>query len=53
MASGGLHQTGLQNKWFAPIENELLSKPQSNSVDVRRQLISAAKIVDNFVFSKN
>ena len=40
-------------KWFVPIKNELLSKPQSNSVDVRRQLISAAKIVDNFVFSKN
>ena len=32
-----------KNKWFAPIENELLSKPQSNSVDVRRQLISAIK----------
>ena len=39
-------------KWFKPIKNELLSKPQSNSVDVRKQLISAAKIVESFVTSK-
>jgi hypothetical protein len=39
-------------KWFVPIKNELLSKPQSNSVDVRKQLISAAKIVESFITSK-
>ena len=32
--------------------NELLSKPQSNSVDVRKQLISAAKIIELFKSSK-
>jgi len=32
-------------KWLEPIKNELLSKPQSNSADVRKQLNSAAKIV--------
>jgi hypothetical protein len=39
-------------KWFVPIKNELLSKPQYNSVDVRKQLISAAKIVESFITSK-
>ena len=39
-------------KWFSQMENELLSKPQSNSVDVRKQLISAAKIVESFITSK-
>ncbi|MBR2292085.1 MAG: hypothetical protein IJ868_07225 [Prevotella sp.] len=40
-------------KWFVPIKNELLSKPQSNSVDVRKQLISAAKIVNNSETAKD
>ena len=39
-------------KWFIPIKNELLSKPQSNSVDVRKQLISAAKIIEKFKSAK-
>ena len=34
--------------WFLPLKNELLSKPQYNSVDVRKQLISAAKIIESF-----
>ena len=38
--------------WFKIIENELQSKPQYNSVDVRKQLISAAKIVESFISSK-
>ena len=38
--------------WFKKIENELQSKPQYNSVDVRKQLISAAKIVESFITSK-
>ena len=33
--------------WFLTIENELQSKPQYNSVDVRKQLISAAKIIES------
>ena len=40
-------------KWFLPMKNELLSKPQSNSVDVRKQLISAAKIIDSFESTKD
>ena len=39
--------------WFLTIENELLSKPQYNSVDVRKQLISAAKIIESFISSKD
>lgn len=31
-----------EEKWFNQIKNELLSKPQSNSVDVRKQFISDA-----------
>lgn len=34
--------------WLEPIKKELLSKPQYNSADVRKQLKSAAKIVNNF-----
>jgi len=41
-----------EEKWFIQIKNELLSKPQSNSVDVRKQLISAAKIIELFKSSK-
>jgi hypothetical protein len=41
-----------EEKWFNQIKNELLSKPQSNSVDVRKQLISAAKIIELFKSSK-
>ena len=41
-----------KDKWFNKIKNELLSKPQSNSVDVRKQLISAAKIIELFKSSK-
>ena len=41
------------NKWFLPMKNELLSKPQSNSVDVRKQLISAAKIIESFESPKD
>ena len=39
--------------WFIAIKNELLSKPQSNSVDVRKQLISAAKIIKSMIGSKS
>ena len=38
---------------FLTIENELQSKPQYNSVDVRKQLISAAKIIESFISSKD
>lgn len=38
--------------WLEPKKNELLSKLQSNSADVRKQLISAAKIVENFYSAK-
>ena len=34
-----------EEKWLLPLRNELLSKPQSNSADVRKQLDSAAKII--------
>jgi hypothetical protein len=39
--------------WFLTIENELQSKPQYNSVDVRKQLISATKIIESFISSKD
>jgi hypothetical protein len=38
-----------RNDWVEEKKNELLSKPQYNSVDVRKKLISAAKIVKDFV----
>lgn len=34
--------------WIEEKRNELLSKPQYNSVDVRQKLISAANIVKSF-----
>ena len=37
-----------REKWMPQTKNELLSKPQYNSADVRRKLISAAKIVKDF-----
>ena len=42
-----------KESWFMEMENELKSKPQYNSVDVRNQLISAAKIIDIFETSKD
>ena len=39
--------------WFEPTKNELQSKPQYNSVDVRKQLISAAKIIESFESTKD
>ena len=38
----------LRNEWLPQTENELLSKPQYNSADVRKKLISAAKIIKDF-----
>ena len=38
-----------RNDWVEEKKNELLSKPQYNSVDVRKKLISAAKILKDFV----
>ena len=35
-------------EWVEKQRNELLSKPQSNSVEVREQLVSATKIVNDF-----
>ena len=46
-------RSDFKEKWFLPMKNELLSKPQSNSVDVRKQLISAAKIIECFESSKD
>ena len=37
-----------RNDWVEEKKNELLSKPQYNSVDVRKKLISATKIVKDF-----
>ena len=45
-------RSDFMDSWFNTIKNELQSKPQYNSVDVRKQLISAAKIVDIYVTSK-
>jgi hypothetical protein len=45
-------RSDFMESWFKIIENELQSKPQYNSVDVRKQLISAAKIVESFITSK-
>ena len=39
---------GLRNEWLPQTENELLSKPQYNSADVRKKLISAANIIKDF-----
>ena len=38
----------LRNEWLPQTENELLSKPQYNSADVRKKLISAANIIKDF-----
>ena len=38
----------LRNDWLPQTENELLSKPQYNSADVRKKLISAANIIKDF-----
>lgn len=46
-------RTDFRESWFSSIENELQSKPQYNSVDVRKQLISAAKIIENFELAKD
>ncbi|MBR1769242.1 MAG: hypothetical protein IJ748_02175 [Bacteroidales bacterium] len=35
-------------EWLNPIKTELLSQPQYNSTDVRKQLNSAAKIIQEF-----
>ena len=37
-----------RENWITEKKNELLSKPQYNSVDVRKKLISAAKILKDF-----
>lgn len=39
---------GRMVEWVEKQRNELLSKPQSNSVEVREQLASATKIVNSF-----
>ena len=36
-------------QWLTPFKNELRSKPQCNSADVRAQLKSVAKVVKEFV----
>ena len=35
-------------EWIGIQKNELLSKPQSNSVEVRKQLVSATKVIEEF-----
>ena len=40
-------------KWIVPTKKELLSKPQCNSVDVRKQLLTATNIVKDFLDSNN
>lgn len=37
-----------ETKWLNETKKELLSKPQYNSEDVRKQLLTATKIVQNF-----
>lgn len=37
-----------RNGWMQEIKNELQSKPQYNSADVRKKLVSAVKIVKDF-----
>ena len=37
-----------RNDWIEETKNELQSKPQYNSADVRKKLISAAKIIKDF-----
>ena len=39
--------------WYNKMKNELQSKPQYNSVDVRKQLISAANIIESFESTKD
>lgn len=39
---------GFKDEFIEPIKKNLRSKPQSNSADVRTQIISATKIVENF-----
>jgi hypothetical protein len=39
-------------EWIGIQKNELLSKPQSNSVEVRKQLVSATKVIEEFVNPK-
>ena len=39
--------------WLEPTKKELLSKPQYNSVDVRKQLSTVAKIVKDFLDTNN
>ena len=39
---------GRMIEWVEKQRNELLSKPQSNSVEVRKQLVSATKIIHDF-----
>ena len=45
-------RSDFNEKWFLKTKNEQLSKPQSNSVDVRKKLISAAKIIEKTESSK-
>lgn len=40
-------------RWIEPTKKELLSKPQCNSVDVRKQLYSATNIVKDFLQTNN
>ena len=35
-------------EWFEPMKNELRSKPQYNSAEVRTQLVSAANKIKSF-----
>jgi hypothetical protein len=39
--------------WLEPTKKELLSKPQYNSVDVRKQLSTVAKVVKDFLDTNN
>ena len=40
-------------EWFEPMKNELRSKPQYNSADVRTQLVSAANKIKSFMIIRN
>ena len=44
---GEYYTPGFIAKWLNPLKNELRSKPQYNSVDVRTKLNSAANVIEN------
>ena len=43
-----MQKPSFEKEWFEPIKKKFLSKQQSNSADVRKEINSVAKILQNF-----